>query len=74
MAQLVKHPGLDLRVMSSSPALGSALGVKHTLKKMQNDKGCLNISKGRMSLGKNYKAKFYSSNNEEKNISWNLYF
>ena len=39
MAQLVKHlthdlsSGLDLRVLSSSPALGSALGMKPTLKK-----------------------------------------
>ena len=39
VAQLVKGPtldlssGLDLRVVSSSPALGSALGIKPTLKK-----------------------------------------
>ena len=38
MAQLVEHPtfdlssSLDLRHMSSSPALGSKLGVESTLK------------------------------------------
>ena len=29
--------GLDLRVVSSSPALGSALGMKPTLKKKNNN-------------------------------------
>ena len=39
VAQLVKHSilnlssGLDLRVMSSSPVLGSMLGMESTLKK-----------------------------------------
>ena len=41
MAQSVKGPtldissGLDLRVVSSSPTVGSALDVKHTFKKMK---------------------------------------
>ena len=44
MAQLVKHgtldlsSGLDLRVMNSSPTLGSMLDVKPTLKKKKNSK------------------------------------
>ena len=39
VAQLVKHPtldftsGLDLRVMGSSPVLGSTLGMEPTFKK-----------------------------------------
>ena len=43
MGQLVGHPILDLWVMSSGPALGSALGVEHTLKTKQNKRtarGC----------------------------------
>ena len=41
MVQLVKHPtldlgsGLDLRVVSSSPVLGSMLGMKPTFKKLK---------------------------------------
>jgi len=44
VAQSVKHPtldlssGLDLRVMSSSPTLGSMLGVEPTLKKKKKIK------------------------------------
>ena len=44
MAQSVKHPtldlssGLDLRVVSSSPALGSMMGVKPTFKKRKEKK------------------------------------
>ena len=44
MAQLLKLPtldlssGLDLRVVSSSPTLGSTLGVKSTYKKEKNKK------------------------------------
>ena len=44
MAWLIKHPtlnlssGLDLRVMSSSPVLGSTLGVELTKKKKKERK------------------------------------
>ena len=51
MAQSARHPtldlhtGLDLRVRSSSPALGSSLGVEPTLKKKIKNKKKKNHSK-----------------------------
>lgn len=30
MVQSVKHPGLDLRIMNSSPSLGSMQRMEHT--------------------------------------------
>ena len=47
MVQWVKCPtvdrssGLDLRVMSSGPALGSMLGMKPVFKKIKNKISCL---------------------------------
>lgn len=50
MAQSVKQPtldlssGLELRVMSSRPTLGSVLGVKPTKKKNQTNKNKIQTS------------------------------